>query len=83
MISKQIKRIGEFYASTLIISDIIELGGRLANPPVILRERSDRRISLRINSTKNLDPSPWLRVTKGRLPELVVWGLAESKFRAE
>jgi len=67
----------------LIISDIIELGGRLATPPVILRERSDRRISLRINSTRNIDPSLWLRVTKERLPELVVWGLAESKFRAE
>jgi len=61
----------------------VDLIVHLATPPVILRERSDRRIWLRINSAKNLDPSLWLRVTKERLPELVVWGLAESKFRIE
>jgi len=72
----------------LIIANIVDLVVHLATPPVILspslcvilRERRDRRISLRINSAKNLDPSLSLRVTKETLLELVVSVPVESKI---
>ncbi len=67
---------GHFYASALIIADIVELGGRLATLPIVLSPS----LPVILSEAKNLDPSLSLRVTKETLSELVVWGLAGSKF---